>query len=149
SEGKSRTPMMVHRALFGSLERFFAMLIEHYAGEFPFWLAPVQIGIVPIRESHNDYAVKLSKKLKSLGLRVNADTSDDQMRTKIRRMELDKLPIIFVIGDREVEQGGVSVRSRREIGDSGKGNLGFMSLEAFMDFIEPEINKGMPQYLDE
>jgi len=83
-DGARHTPRMIHRALFGSLERFFAMLIEHYNGDFPLWFAPVQIGIVPVSNSHNEYCRKLSKKLKVLGLRDNLDLSSDKMRAKIR-----------------------------------------------------------------
>ena len=149
SDGQPRTPVMVHRALFGSLERFFALLIEHYAGEFPLWLAPVQIGIVPIRESHNAYAKKLERTLRAKGLRVKADYNDEQMRSKIRRMEKEKYPVILVVGDKEVEDGGFAVRSRREIAGRPKGNLGFMKPEEFMELIAPELAKGVPQFLDE
>lgn len=141
ADGEKHTPMMVHRALFGSLERFFAMLIEHYNGDFPLWFAPVQIGIVPINSSHHDYCKTLSKKLKALGLRVNPDLSNDKMKAKIRKMELEKIPIIFIIGDQEVEREGISVRSRKE------GNLGFMSLENFLDRIKPELDMGIPKYI--
>lgn len=149
SDGSHHTPMMVHRALFGSLERFFAMLIEHYNGEFPLWLAPVQFGIVPIREGHNEYAHKIERVLKIRGLRVKVDDSGDQMRAKIRRMELQKLPLILVIGDKEQSEGEVSVRSRREIAGKVPGNLGMMSLDSLFDLIEPELKKGQPEYLNE
>jgi len=140
-DGARHTPKMIHRALFGSLERFFAMLIEHYNGDFPLWYAPVQIGIVPISSSHNDYCRELSKKLKVLGLRVNLDLGDDKMRAKIRSMELKKIPIILVVGDQEVEKKGFSVRSRKD------GNSGFMTLEDFMNRIKPELEMGVPKYI--
>ncbi|AUS98292.1 threonine--tRNA ligase [Clostridium thermosuccinogenes] len=141
ADGAKHTPMMVHRALFGSLERFFAMLIEHYNGDFPLWYAPVQIGIVPISSNHYEYCKELSKKLKTIGLRVNLDLSDDKMRAKVRRMELEKIPIVLIIGDQEVEKEGLSVRSRKE------GNLGFMTLNDFLEKIKPELDMGVPKYI--
>jgi threonyl-tRNA synthetase len=141
TDGEKHTPMMVHRALFGSLERFFAMLIEHYNGDFPLWFAPVQIGIVPINSCHHDYCQALLKKLKALGLRAIIDPGNDKMKAKIRKMEIEKIPIIFIIGDQEVENKGISVRSRKE------GNLGFMSLEGFLDKIKPELDMGIPKYI--
>lgn len=141
TDGAKHTPMMVHRALFGSLERFFAMLIEHYSGDFPLWYAPVQIGIVPISSNHYDYCKDLTKKLKTIGLRVNLDLSDEKMRAKIRNMELEKIPIVFVIGDQEVEKKGLSVRSRKE------GNLGYMTLDSFLERIKSELDMGVPKYI--
>ncbi|HEX2947441.1 MAG TPA: threonine--tRNA ligase [Clostridia bacterium] len=141
ADGAKHTPMMVHRALFGSLERFFAMLIEYYNGDFPLWYAPIQIGIVPINESHFDHCRMLDKKLKTIGLRVNLDLSNDKMRAKVRKMELEKTPVIFIIGDQEVENGGVSVRSRKE------GNLGYMTLDDFLAGIKPELDIGVPKYI--
>ncbi len=141
ADGAKHTPMMVHRALFGSLERFFAMLIEHYNGDFPLWYAPVQIGIVPISSNHYEYCKELSKKFKTMGLRVNLDLSNDKMRAKVRLMELEKIPIVLIIGDQEVEKQGLSVRSRKE------GNLGFMMLNDFLDRIKPELDMGEPKYI--
>jgi len=105
------------------------------------WYAPVQIGIVPISNNHYEYCKELSKKLKTVGLRVNLDLSDDKMKAKIRKMELDKIPIIFIIGDREVEEEGISIRSRKE------GNLGFMKLDDFLEKIKPELDTGVPKYI--
>lgn len=141
ADGAKHTPMMVHRALFGSLERFFAMLIEHYNGDFPLWYAPVQIGIVPISNSHYEYSKELSKKLKTIGLRVNLDLGNDKMRAKVRKMELEKIPLVFVIGDQEVEKEGLSLRSRID------GNLGFMTLNDFLERIKPELDMGVPKYI--
>ncbi|NJD04826.1 MAG: threonine--tRNA ligase [Ruminiclostridium sp.] len=143
ADGMKHTPIMVHRALFGSLERFFAMLIEHYNGDFPLWYAPVQIGIVPINSCHTEYAEKLVKKLKVLGMRVKLDSGNEKMKAKIRKMELEKVPVVFVVGDREVSEQGVSVRSRRN------GDLGFMTLEDFLVLIKPELDMGIPKYLDD
>src|SRR5690554_279068 len=141
ADGLKHTPFMVHRAMFGSLERFFAMLIEHYNGDFPLWFAPVQIGIVPVSSRHNDFCRELSVKLKRLGLRVDCDSGDDKMNAKIRRMEMEKIPIIIIIGDREVETNSLSVRSRKE------GNLGLMSLDSFLEKIKPELDMGIPKYI--
>lgn len=95
-----------------------ALLIEHYKGEFPFWLAPVQFGIVPIREKHNDYAKKLAKKLKGQDFRVEVNCENDNMRNKIRQFQLEKIPYIIVVGDRETENNTFAVRSRKD-GDLG------------------------------
>lgn len=141
ADGAKHTPMMVHRALFGSLERFFAMLIEHYNGDFPLWYAPVQIGIVPISSSHYEYCKELSKKLKTIGLRVTLDLSNDKMRAKVRKMELEKIPLVFVIGAQENENEGLSVRSRKD------GNLGFMTFNDFLERIKPELDMGVPKYI--
>lgn len=141
ADGARHTPMMVHRALFGSLERFFAMLIEHYNGDFPLWYAPVQIGIVPVSSCHYEYCKELLKRLKTLGLRAKFDLDDDKMRAKIRRMELEKIPLLLIIGDQEALSQGVSVRSRKE------GNLGFMLFDDFLERIKPELDKGIPKYI--
>ena len=141
ADGARHTPMMVHRALFGSLERFFAMLVEHYNGDFPLWYAPVQIGIVPVCDNQFAYCKGLSKKLKMAGLRVNLDLSNEKMRAKVRRMELAKIPLILVIGNQEVEKEGLSVRSRKE------GNLGFMTFDNFLERIKPELDMGVPRYI--
>ncbi len=141
ADGAKHTPMMVHRALFGSLERFFAMLIEHYDGDFPLWYAPVQIGIVPVSSNNYDYCKELSKKLKINGLRVTLDLGNEKMRAKVRRMELDKIPLVIVIGDQESENEGLNVRSRKD------GNLGFMTLDDFLDRIKPELDMGVPKYV--
>lgn len=143
ADGAKHTPMMIHRALFGSLERFFAMLIEHYNGDFPLWYAPVQVGIVPISDNHFEYCKALIVRLKTIGLRVNLDLSNDKMRSKVRKMELEKTPVVFVIGDQEVENEGISVRSRKE------GNLGFMTLDCFLERIKPELDMGVPKYISE
>ena len=100
-DGERHQPVMVHRALFGSVERFFGVLIEHYAGAFPLWLAPVQIGLVPISEKHTAYAAKLEAELKAAGLRVETDARNEKMNSKIRDFALQKTPYILVFGDKE------------------------------------------------
>ncbi|QMV20319.1 threonine--tRNA ligase [Granulicella sp. 5B5] len=121
-DGAPHRPMMVHRALFGSVERFFGVLIEHYAGAFPFWLAPVQVGLVPISEKHHDYAETVKKRLEAAGLRVELDLSNQKMNAKIRDFGLQKLPFILIMGDKEAATDSVSVRVRAK-GDEGSVTL--------------------------
>ncbi|MGO9317653.1 MAG: threonine--tRNA ligase [Terracidiphilus sp.] len=125
-DGERHQPVMVHRALFGSVERFFGVLIEHYAGAFPLWLAPVQIGLVPISEKHHEYAQKVEAELKAAGLRVETDTRNEKMNGKIRDFANQKTPYILVFGDKEQETNAVSVRTR------GKGDQGSMPLMEFI-----------------
>ena len=125
-DGERHQPVMVHRALFGSVERFFGVLIEHYAGAFPLWLAPVQIGLVPISERHHAYAQKVEAELKAAGLRVETDDRNEKMNGKIRDFANQKTPYILVFGDKEQESNAVSVRTR------GKGDQGSMPLADFI-----------------
>jgi threonyl-tRNA synthetase len=127
-DGELHQPVMVHRALFGSVERFFGVLIEHYAGAFPLWLAPVQVGLVPIStEKHMDYARAVKAKLEAAGLRVELDERNDVMKAKIRDFATAKVPFILIMGDKEAASGEVSVRVR------GKGDQGGVPLEAFVE----------------
>jgi threonyl-tRNA synthetase len=125
-DGERHQPVMIHRALFGSVERFFGVLIEHYAGAFPLWLAPVQVGLVPISERHHEYARKVEAELKAAGLRVEVDDRNEKMNGKIRDFANQKTPYILVFGDKEQEAGAVSVRTR------GKGDQGSMPLAEFI-----------------
>jgi threonyl-tRNA synthetase len=125
-DGEMHQPVMVHRALFGSVERFFGVLIEHYAGAFPFWLAPVQIGLVPISEKHLAYAESVKAKLEAAGLRVELDARNEKMNAKIRDFGLQKVPFILIMGDKEAASESVSVRTR------GKGDEGSVELAAFL-----------------
>ena len=125
-DGGRHQPVMVHRALFGSVERFFGVLIEHYAGAFPMWLAPVQVGLVPISERHKDYAAKVESVLKEAGLRVEVDDRNEKMNSKIRDFANQKTPYILVFGDKEETTNAVSVRTR------GKGDQGSMPLAEFI-----------------
>jgi threonyl-tRNA synthetase len=111
-DGLEHRPYMVHRALLGSIERFFGVLLEHYGGAFPVWLAPVQAILIPIADRHNDYAHKVAAQLKAAQLRVEVNDSSDRMQAKIRDAQLQKTPYMLVIGDREVENGAVAVRLR-------------------------------------
>ena len=125
-DGERHQPVMVHRALFGSVERFFGVLIEHYAGAFPLWLAPVQVGLVPISERHHEYAKKVEAELKAAGLRVEVDDRNEKMNGKIRDFSNLKTPYILVFGDKEEAAGSVSVRTR------GKGDQGTLPLSEFI-----------------
>ena len=125
-DGEKHQPVMVHRALFGSVERFFGVLIEHYAGAFPLWLAPVQMGLVPISERHAEYAKKVEAELKAAGFRVEVDSRNEKMNAKIRDLANQKTPYILVFGDKEAEAGAVSVRVR------GAGDRGSMPLSEFI-----------------
>ncbi len=125
-DGERHQPVMVHRALFGSVERFFGVLIEHYAGAFPLWLAPVQVGLVPISEKHGDYARQVQSQLQAAGLRVELDARNEKMNAKIRDLTMQKIPYVLVMGDKEAAANAVSVRTR------GKGDEGSIALDEFI-----------------
>ena len=125
-DGSRKQPVMVHRALYGSIERFFGVLIEHYAGAFPVWLSPVQVAMIPISERHAGYANKVADELKAIGVRVEVDARNEKMNAKIRDFTLQKFPYVLVVGDKEEAGGAVSVRTR------GKGDEGSMPLENFI-----------------
>ncbi len=127
------TPVMLHRAILGSLERFMGILIEHCAGAFPTWLAPVQLTILPITDRVQDYAIEIRNKAQALGLRVELDLRNEKVNAKIRDAQLQKIPYMLVIGDREASEGTVSVRHRQ------RGDLGGQSLEAFFKQILQEV----------
>src|SRR5437588_5446675 len=124
-DGRAHRPVMVHRALFGSIERFFGVLIEHYAGAFPLWLAPVQVAVLPITDRINEYAERIAAELRAVGLRADANLRSEKIGAKIRDAQLQKIPFMLVLGDREVEEGKVAVRER------AKGDMGTMTLEEF------------------
>jgi threonyl-tRNA synthetase len=129
-DNKPRRPVMVHRALFGSVERFFGVLIEHYAGAFPFWLAPVQVVVMPITDRINEYAQKIAKELKDLGFRVEMDLRSEKIGAKIRHAQLQKVPFMLVLGDKELEENKVAVRERRQ------GDIGQMTLDEFKEIAQ-------------
>jgi threonyl-tRNA synthetase len=131
-DGKVKTPMMIHRAIIGSPERFMGILIEHYAGNFPLWLAPVQIKIVPVRENHNEHSKKIADELKKVDFRVDCDTSEGNMGGKVRDAKNNKIPYTIIIGDKDISAGKISIESR------DKGALGQMSLEEFIEKIKKE-----------
>jgi threonyl-tRNA synthetase len=126
-DNKPHQPIMIHRALFGSMERFFGVLIEHYAGAFPMWLAPVQVAVLPITDRVNEYAESITRELRSIGLRVESNLRSEKIGAKIRDAQLQKVPFMLVLGDREMEQKAVAVRER------AKGDIGVMSVAEFKE----------------
>jgi threonyl-tRNA synthetase len=122
-------PVMIHRALFGSIERFFGVLIEHYAGAFPLWLAPVQVAVLPITDRINEYAESVAGELRNSGFRVEANTKSDKVGAKIRDAQMQKVPYMLILGDKELEDGTVAVRERKQ------GDIGTMSLAEFTETI--------------
>lgn len=134
-DNKLHRPVMIHRAIFGSVERFMAILIEHFAGEFPLWLAPVQAKIIPISDSHANFANDVKLQFESAGLRVEVDYRAEKMGLKIREAEKQKIPYMIVIGDKEMEKQSLSIRKRKE------GNLGVMSIEETIHLFAKEISQ--------
>ncbi|MGB6946112.1 MAG: threonine--tRNA ligase [Bryobacteraceae bacterium] len=133
-DGKRHQPLMVHRALYGSIERFFGILIEHYAGAFPVWLAPVQAVVMPITDRHAEYAQKVVEQLKAANLRVELDDRKEKVNLKIREAQLQKVPYMLVVGDREAQDGSVSVRNRKH------GDQGAQKVEDFITQIQRLID---------
>ena len=131
-KGKKQQPIMIHRALLGSIERFMAVLIEHYAGEFPFWLAPVQVEILPVLEKNTQYSQKIKQELENKGFRVELNSSDETLSKRIREAEMQKIPYILVVGEKEEKNKKIAVRKR------GKGDLGTMELEKFLGMVHKE-----------
>jgi threonyl-tRNA synthetase len=126
-DNQKHRPIMVHRALFGSAERFFGVLIEHYAGAFPFWLAPVQVAVLPITDRINEYATEIGNELKNSGFRVEINLKSDKIGAKIRDAQLQKVPFMLVLGDKELEENKIAVREKV------KGDIGQMTLEEFKE----------------
>jgi threonyl-tRNA synthetase len=112
ADGSRQKPVMIHSAKFGSIERFMGVLVEHYAGAFPPWLAPVQVVGIPVAERHADHLYELAAKLKALGIRVEVDDSDERMQKKIRNAQTQKVPFMVIAGDNDIEAGAVSFRYR-------------------------------------
>ena len=134
-DGQPHRPYMIHRALLGSIERFFGVLIEHYAGAFPVWLAPVQAVLIPIADRHIDYAKQVAQQLKAAGLRVQVDEGMERMNAKIRSAQTQKVPYMLVVGDKEVEAGAVALRLR------GGENPGAMPVADFIERAQKEIEE--------
>jgi threonyl-tRNA synthetase len=132
-DGQEHRPYMIHRALFGSMERFMGVLIEHFAGAFPVWLAPIQATLIPIADRHFEYAEKVAAQLREAGVRVDVDQRSERMNAKIRDAQLQKIPYMLVVGDREAEAGQVAVRMR-----SGE-DLGALPVEAFLERVKAEV----------
>ena len=134
SDGERRRPVIIHRVIYGAIERFFGILVEHFAGAFPVWLAPVQVMVVPVGEHFNDYARQVREVLFAEGFRVDADLRDDTMKYKIREAQNQKIPYMLVVGEREQASGAVAVRHRK------LGDLGAMPLDAFKSRLHGEIH---------
>jgi threonyl-tRNA synthetase len=137
-DGSRKQPLMVHRALYGSVERFFGVLIEHYAGAFPVWLSPVQAVMIPISERHAEYAQKVADQLKATGVRVHVDARNEKMNAKIREHAMQKVPFLLVMGDKEAEAGKVNVRTR------GKEKTEDMPVPEFVEKIKTLIAEKKP-----
>lgn len=134
-DGKEHQPIMIHRALMGSLERFFGVLIEHYAGAFPLWLSPVQVRVLSITDSQMDYARKIKDELRSIGIRTEADLRNEKIGLKIREGSIEKIPYLLIIGEKEIKGNSVNVRKR------GGENLGEMTLPEFIEELKKEIEE--------
>lgn len=132
-DGQEHRPFMVHRALLGSIERFFGVLIEHYAGAFPLWLAPIQVAVIPVSQNYFDYAQQVYDQLKSKNIRVEFDKRNEKIGYKIRDWETNKVPYMLILGEKEVEAGNVSLRKHKE------GDKGTLGLKEFIDNINAEI----------
>ena len=132
-DGEKHRPVMLHRVIFGSIERFIGILIEHFAGAFPTWLAPVQVRILPIADSHKEYAEKLKKEFEENEIRVEIDEKEEKIGYKIREAQLQKIPYMLVVGDKEKDAGTVGVRSRKD------GDIGAMKIDEFVAKIKEEI----------
>ncbi|MEO0199468.1 MAG: threonine--tRNA ligase [candidate division WOR-3 bacterium] len=135
-DGVDKRPYLVHRALFGSMERFFATLLEYYGGNFPLWISPIQIAVLPISEDNVPYAEEIYKKLLEKGYRVKVDKSNEKLGAKIRNAEIEKIPYMVILGKKEIEENLLSVRKH------GAGDLGKMSLAEFINIIENELKGG-------
>ena len=135
SDNQKHRPVMIHRAPFGSMERFVAVLLEHCAGDFPLWLTTDQVSILPISEKFNEYAEKVSKFLNNYDIRAFVDDRNEKIGKKIRESELKKIPFMLIVGEKEMENNEVSVRQR------AKGDLGSLSLENFMKTVNEAINE--------
>ena len=132
-DGSKKRPIMIHRVCFGSIERFIGILIEHFAGKFPVWLAPVQVKVIPVPEKSMDYATGVYEKLKAAGIRTELDHKDEKVGYKIRQAQLEKVPYMLVLGEKEAAEGAITVRSR------DKGDLGAAGLDAFIEDIKKMI----------
>ena len=133
ADNSEAQPVMLHRAIFGSIERFLGILIEHYAGALPLWLAPVQVAVIPIADRHLEYADSVAEQLTAIGGRIEVYDQNEPMRAKIAKAQLAKVPYMLVVGDRESEEGTVSVRERSE------GDLGSQPLQQFMELLAAAV----------
>ena len=135
SNGDKQTPVMIHRAIAGSLERFLAVIIEHFAGAFPLWLSPVQVAVIPISDTHLEYSKEIVELLKEQNIRIELDTSSETLGKKIRRVRIEKAPYFLVIGDEEVSKKEVTLESRDE------GKVGSMTIDTLIERLTQELEK--------
>ncbi len=133
SDGEKHTPVMIHRVVFGSIERFIGVITEHFAGAFPIWLAPVQVKLLPIADRHHEYAFEVAKKLEAKGIRCEVDTRSEKTGYKIREAQLQKIPYMLLMGDKDIEGNCVSVRKR------GEGDIGAMGIDEFVELAAKQI----------
>ena len=133
ADGEKHRPVMIHRVVFGSIERFIGVITEHYAGAFPVWLSPVQVKVMPITDRTADYAKEVAAKLEAIGVRVETDLRNEKIGYKIREAQMQKIPYMLVVGDREAEAGAVAVRTRAGV------DMGAMPFEDFAAKITQEI----------
>ena len=133
SDGQKHRPVVIHRAPFGSLERFIGILIEHYAGDFPTWLAPIQTVVIPVSQHFFDYAKSVNEQIKTAGIRTEIDERNEKIGYKIREWETQKIPYMIIVGEKEQSANNVSVRQHK------KGDLGAFNLSDFIDKIANEI----------
>lgn len=135
SQGQAQQPYVLHRALFGSFERFIALLIENYAGAFPLWLAPVQVKILAVNDKHHDYCQQLADELRQQDIRVEIDENDETVGNKIRKAAGEKIPFVLVVGDKEIESGELAIRQR------GLTDLLKLKKDSFIQLLQDKINQ--------
>ena len=140
SDNQKHRPVMIHRAPFGSMERFVAVLIEHTAGKFPLWLTPEQVVIMPISEKYNDYAEKVAQELEMRDIRTTIDNRNEKIGRKIRDNELKRIPYLLIVGEKEAENNEVSVRKQ------GEGDKGSMKITTFAEILTEEVEKMINQW---
>jgi threonyl-tRNA synthetase len=134
-DGQKHRPVMIHRVIFGSIERFIGILIEHYGGAFPVWLAPVQVRVLPITDRHNEYACRVKDELVRAGIRAEVNDRNDKIGYKVRAAQVEQIPYMLVVGDKEAAEGMVAVRERRA------GDTGSVPLAAFIQRVKKEITE--------
>ena len=134
ADGNKHRPIMIHRVVFGSIERFIGILIEHFAGAFPVWLAPVQVKLLPIADRHLDYIYEVKKALEAKGIRCEVDDRNEKIGYKIREAQVKKVPYMVIVGDKDVEAGTVAIRSRKD------GDLGAMTPAEFVEFMVEKVS---------
>lgn len=138
-DGQKHRPIMLHRVVFGSIDRFMGILIEHYAGKFPAWLSPVQVKILPVSDRHVEYAKEIEKLLKANNIRVEVDLHDEKLGYKIREARMDRVPYMIILGDKEMENHSIAVRDRD--GAEGAQDMGQMQVEEFVKLVQDRVSK--------